>query len=60
MPREVVKLMTRLVGPWPGMRVYDPCVGSGGMLLESYHYVMENGGAGQDLALYSQDNNGSA
>jgi type I restriction enzyme M protein len=28
-PRDVVRLMVRLVDPRPGMRIYDPCVGSG-------------------------------
>ena len=32
-PRDVVRLMVRLVDPQPGMRIYDPCVGSGGMLI---------------------------
>lgn len=26
------------------MRVYDPCVGSGGMLIQSKEYVEEHGG----------------
>ena len=28
-PRDVVRMMVRLVKPRPGMRVYDPCVGLG-------------------------------
>jgi type I restriction enzyme M protein len=33
-PRDVVRLMVQLAKPQPGMRVYDPCSGSGGMLSE--------------------------
>ena len=34
-PREVVQLLVRCVDPQPGDRVYDPCCGSGGMLIYS-------------------------
>lgn len=58
-PRAVVRLMTQLVAPQERMRIYDPCVGSGGMLIQSAQYVAENGGDPRNLALYGQDNNGS-
>ena len=58
-PRAVVRLMVRLLEPQQGMRIYDPCVGSGGMLILSRDYVEETGGDPQDLALYGQDANGS-
>jgi len=57
-PREVVQLMVRLIKPQEGMRVYDPCVGSGGMLIQSHRYVQEHGWNPDDLWLYGQDNNG--
>lgn len=57
-PRDVVRLMVRLVDPQPGMRIYDPCVGSGGMLIMAKQHVDEHGGDARDLALYGQDNNG--
>lgn len=57
-PRDVVRLMVRLVDPRPGMRIYDPCVGSGGMLIQAKHHVEEHGGNVRDLRLYGQDNNG--
>jgi type I restriction enzyme M protein len=31
----VVRMMVRLANPQEGMRVYDPCSGSGGMLILS-------------------------
>jgi type I restriction system adenine methylase HsdM len=58
-PRDVVKLMVRLTKPAEGMRVYDPCVGSGGMLIYSRQFVEENGGHANNLDLFGQDNNGS-
>jgi type I restriction enzyme M protein len=57
-PRAVVRMMVRLVEPRSGMRIYDPCSGSGGMLIYSREYVEEHGGDARDLALYGQENNG--
>lgn len=57
-PRAVVQLMVRLLKPQAGMSVYDPCCGSGGMLIQSKQYVEEGGGESKYLALYGQDNNG--
>ncbi|MGW1883600.1 N-6 DNA methylase [Streptomyces sp. NPDC001970] len=57
-PRGVVRMMTRLVDPHSGMRVYDPCAGSGGMLIMSKEYVAQAGEDAQDLRLYGQEANG--
>jgi type I restriction enzyme M protein len=57
-PRDVVRLMVRLLKPQATMRIYDPCVGSGGMLILSREYVAETGGDVRNLALYGQDANG--
>jgi len=40
------------------MRIYDPCVGSGGMLILSKDYVEEHGGDIRNLKLFGQDTNG--
>jgi type I restriction enzyme M protein len=50
--------MVRILKPSEGMRIYDPCVGSGGMLILSREYVEEHGGNIKNLRLYGQDNNG--
>lgn len=57
-PRDVVRLMVRILKPTEGMRVYDPCCGSGGMLIISKQYVEEHGRNPRNLRLYGQDNNG--
>lgn len=59
-PREVVKLMVRLVKPQAGQRVYDPACGSCGMLIFARKYVEEHGGDVENLSLYGQDAGGSA
>jgi type I restriction enzyme M protein len=58
-PRDVVRLMVRILKPQEGMRVYYPCAGSGGMLIHSKQYVEEHGGNPFNLGLYGQDNSGS-
>ncbi|MEU8305655.1 N-6 DNA methylase [Actinomadura sp. NPDC048955] len=57
-PRGVVRMMARLVDPHVGMRIYDPCAGSGGMLIMAKEYVAENGEDAGDLSLYGQEANG--
>jgi type I restriction enzyme M protein len=59
-PRDVVSLMVRLVDPGEGQRIYDPCCGSGGMLIYARQHVDEHGGNADNLSLYGQDNEGSA
>lgn len=41
-PREVIRLMIEVLDPKPGKWLYDPCHGSGGMLIIGYKYVEEN------------------
>jgi len=43
-PRSVISLMVKILAPVAGESVYDPACGTGGMLLESVHFVRENGG----------------
>lgn len=57
-PRAVVRMMVRLAKPQEGTRVYDPCSGSGGMLILSHEYVAEHGGNPRNLRLYGQELNG--
>jgi len=58
-PRPVVQLMVRLVDPQPGMKIYDPCSGSGGMLIYARNHVADNGGDPDNLVLAGQENNGT-
>jgi len=58
-PATVVRLLVQLLKPQQGMEIYDPTVGSGGMLIQSQQYVEENGQDGRDLFLYGQENSGA-
>ncbi len=57
-PRSVVRMMVRIAKPDEGMRVYDPCSGSGGMLILSKEYLDEHQRNSKNLRLYGQDSNG--
>lgn len=57
-PRDVVKLITRLTNPRPGMLLYDPTVGSGGMLIQSRDWVEMHSGDKENLSLNGQENDG--
>lgn len=54
-PAQVVRLMVQILKPEEGMSVYDPTVGSGGMLIQSSQWVDEQGGDGTKLELHGQD-----
>ena len=59
-PKEVVQLVVGLIKPQAGNSVYDPTCGSGGMLIESAHYIKEHGGTvGKhiNVSLYGQEKN---
>ena len=58
-PRPVVRMMVRLGKPKEGQRVYDPCSGSGGMLILSAESIEEHGGNPRNLELFGQESNGS-
>ncbi|MCG8421622.1 MAG: type I restriction-modification system subunit M [Proteobacteria bacterium] len=58
-PRPVVQMLVRLVKPAENMDIYDPCCGSGGMLIWANEYVEEHGGDSRTLGLFGQEDNGS-
>ncbi len=62
-PREVIKLLVRLLDIENGSIVIDPAAGSGAMLIEAYKYVVgkviEEGGelSDVDMEFYGQERN---
>ena len=38
-PRHIVKLIVGLIDPKYGDKVYDPCCGTGGFLIEAFHHI---------------------
>jgi len=55
-PSEVVRLVVNIVKPKENESVYDPTVGSGGMLIQSSAYLEEQGQNTKKLTLYGQEN----
>jgi type I restriction enzyme M protein len=58
-PRSVVRMMVRLLKPELKHDIYDPCCGSGGMLIASKEYIEEQGGDGRKANLFGQEYNGT-
>ena len=56
-PREVVRLMVEILDPQPGMSVYDPACGSGGMLIEVFEHVKRKFGeeGANRVGLYGEE-----
>jgi type I restriction enzyme M protein len=58
-PRSVVRMMVRLIKPELQHHIYDPCCGSGGMLIAAKEYIDEQGQEGRKANLYGQEANGT-
>lgn len=56
-PRMVIRLMMRILRPQEGESVYDPAVGTAGMLLEALSFVQDRRGNINLLHLYGQEKN---
>ena len=58
-PREVERAIIQILKPHEKDHIYDPACGSGGFLLEAFHYVKErySKGATRKLYLYGQEMN---
>jgi type I restriction enzyme M protein len=59
-PRDVIRLMVRILKPRPGLSVYDPTCGSGGMLIISREFIEQSGGDPTNVRLCGQVNDASA
>ncbi len=58
-PREVERVIIQILKPHKKDHIYDPTIGSGGFLLEAYHYLKEKEGeqVARTLYLYGQEIN---
>jgi type I restriction enzyme M protein len=53
--RTLVHLMAQMLEPQPGERIYDPTVGTGGMLISALAEVKRRGGDARTIGLYGQE-----
>lgn len=58
-PAEVVRICVEICDPKEKMSVYDPTVGSGGMLIQARDYLRECGGDPGELSLNGQEKMGT-
>lgn len=58
-PAEVVRVCVEICNPKEGMSVYDPTVGSGGMLIQTRDYLRENNGNADEISLNGQEKIGT-
>lgn len=58
-PNEVVRLLVNVLEPAEDAEIYDPTVGSGGMLIESNNYVESRYGSARNISLYGQEKSGT-
>ncbi len=56
-PKMVVRLLVEILKPKESMSIYDPTAGSGGMLLETVHYLQRKNKNYKSLQLYGQEMN---
>lgn len=56
-PPEVARLLVKLLKPQEGNRIYDPTVGSGGILIQAMRYIKENGYNWKNISLFGQEIN---
>ncbi len=50
-PRHIVKMIIKLINPVYGEKIYDPCCGTGGFLLECFKHLRTN----TDITIYPED-----
>ena len=48
-PREVIRIMVKVIDPEIGETVYDPCCGTGGFLAQSYQHMKEKARTATDI-----------
>jgi type I restriction enzyme M protein len=58
-PAEVVRICVEICDPKEKMSVYDPTVGSGGMLIQARDYLRECGADAGELSLFGQEKMGT-
>ena len=54
-PTEVIKILTNILKPQEGDRIYDPTCGSGGMLVKCLDYLRNKGAEWQSVQVFGQE-----
>ncbi|MEO0166028.1 MAG: N-6 DNA methylase [candidate division WOR-3 bacterium] len=50
-PREIIRVMVKVIDPKIGETVYDPCCGTGGFLAQAYQHMKEKAKTASDIEI---------
>ncbi|MEF3245331.1 MAG: type I restriction-modification system subunit M [Caldisericaceae bacterium] len=50
-PREVIRVMVKVIDPEIGETIYDPCCGTGGFLAQAYQHMKEKAKTASDIEI---------
>lgn len=53
--RDLTRMMVRIADPTDGMRLYDPCCGTGGLLVASYQHIINQHGNSGASGIFAHD-----
>lgn len=56
-PESIVRILVEVLRPEEGMRIYDPCCGSGGMFAQSMKFIALHGGNRGAVSVFGQEAN---
>ena len=56
-PETIVRILVEVLQPAAGMRIYDPCCGSGGMFAQSVKFIETHSGSRGDVSVFGQEAN---
>ncbi|MEJ5165964.1 MAG: N-6 DNA methylase [Thermoanaerobaculia bacterium] len=50
-PREIIRVMVKVIDPKVGETIYDPCCGTGGFLAQAYQHLKEKAKTASDIEI---------
>ena len=54
-PSSIVKTLVAVLEPKPNSRIYDPCMGSGGMFVQSEKFIEDHAGNRNSVSVFGQE-----
>lgn len=56
-PKSIVRLLVEILEPYENARIFDPCVGSGGMFVQSHQFLKIHQKDSSKISFYGQESN---
>lgn len=54
-PREIIRVIVKVIDPKIGETIYDPCCGTGGFLAQAYQYMKEKAKTAKDIEILKNE-----